>query len=155
MIHAWRIDKAERSKDDSFSGEGARKVAGRWNGKGQAVVYAASSLSLAALEKFMHLEADGAEIGFVHYEIEIPAAVKVIQRTLAKMPKDWRTQPAPISTQTMGGGWIRGLRSAVLIVPSVVTPSEFNLLLNPAHPEFAKIKISAPKPYSFDPRMWK
>ena len=53
MIRAWRIDKAKRSAASSFSGDGARLVAGRWNSKGRVVVYAASSLSLAALEKFV------------------------------------------------------------------------------------------------------
>jgi RES domain-containing protein len=155
VIRAWRIDKAKRSKAESFSGDGARKVAGRWNSKVRAVVYAASSLSLAALEKFVHLGEDGAGIEFVSYEIGVPADVKIIQRKLTEMPADWRTQPAPLSTQRMGDAWIGGLHSAVLIVPSVVTPSEFNFLLNPAHPEFARIEISAPKAYSFDPRMWK
>ena len=155
MIRAWRIDKANRSRADSFSGEGARLVAGRWNSKGQVVVYAASSLSLAALEKFVHLGADSAGIRFVSYAIEIPAAVKMAEWKLSDMPEDWRAQPAQISTQHMGDAWIRGLHSAVLIVPSVVTPSESNLLLNPAHPQFPKIKISTPQAYSLDPRMWK
>ena len=155
MIRAWRIDKASRSKAGSFSGEGGRLVAGRWNSKGQPVVYTASTLSLAALEKFVHLGAEGAAIGFVSYEIEIPASVKTAEVKRSALPRDWREQPAPESTQKIGDEWIRGLRSAVLLVPSVVIPDEFNLLLNPAHPGFVKIKISAPRAYSFDPRMWK
>jgi len=155
LIRAWRIDKAGRSKAGSFSGEGGRLVAGRWNSKGQAVVYAASTLSLAALEKFVHLGAEGAAIGFASYEITIPAAVRTAEVKRSALPGDWRAQPAPASTQMIGDEWIRGLRSAVLIVPSVVTPDEFNLLLNPAHPEFPKIKVSAQRSYSFDPRMWK
>ncbi|MBI2386967.1 MAG: RES family NAD+ phosphorylase [Elusimicrobia bacterium] len=155
MIRAWRIDKAARSKADSFSGEGGRLVAGRWNSKGQAVVYAASTLSLAALEKFVHLGAEGSAIAFVSYEILIPSTVRTAEVKRAAVPGDWREQPAPASTQKIGDEWIRGMRSAVLRVPSVVTPDEFNLILNPAHPDFVKIKVSAPRAYSFDSRMWK
>lgn len=119
------------------------------------MVYTSSSLSLAALEKFVHLGAESWGIGFVSYEIEIPASVKIMEWKRAEMPRDWRAQPAPRSTQKIGDDWIAGQHGAVLIVPSVVTPSESNCLLNPAHPDFGKIKISPPQAYSFDPRMWK
>jgi len=33
--------------------------------------------------------------------------------------------------------------------------SEINYLLNPAHPDFDKIKISPPEPFSLDPRLLK
>lgn len=155
MIRAWRIDKAKRSKADAFSGEGGRRVAGRWNSKGNPVVYAASSLSLAALEKFVHLGEDGIGIEFVSYAIAIPAAIKVTIWRESDMPRDWRDCPAPPSTQALGDGWLSGRRGAVLLVPSVVTPSESNLLFNPAHPAFRKVKISDPRAFSFDPRMWR
>ena len=155
MIRAWRIDKAKRSPADSFSGEGARRIEGRWNSARHAVVYTASSLSLAALEKFVHLGAESLGIRFVSYQVDIPSSVRIMEWKRSEMPKDWRTQPAPISTQKMGDEWIAGLRGAVLIVPSVVIPSESNVLLNPRHPKFTKIKISPPLAFNFDPRMWK
>ncbi|MBI2497892.1 MAG: RES domain-containing protein, partial [Opitutae bacterium] len=40
-----------------------------------------------------------------------------------------------------------------LRVPSVVVPGEFNYLLNPAHPDFKRVKIGKPEPFSFDPRL--
>ena len=42
-----------------------------------------------------------------------------------------------------------------LRVPSTLTQSEFNFLLNPSHPEFSKIRIGSPRPYKFDPRLLK
>ncbi len=154
MIPAWRIDKAGRTKAAAFSGEGSRLVAGRWHSRGRAVVYAASSLSLAALEKFVHLGEDGDRIRFVSYEVRIPKAVRVVEWRLADMPSDWRAQPAPASTQKMGDRWLADHKSAVLILPSVITPSESNVLLNPAHPQFGQIGVFGPRAYSFDPRMW-
>lgn len=41
----------------------------------------------------------------------------------------------------------------MLAVPSVIIPGELNYLLNPAHPEFAEIRMGAPEPFAFDPRL--
>lgn len=155
MIRAWRIDKASRTKRESFSGLGARLTPGRWNSLGTAIVYAASSLSLAALEKFVHLGEDGSAISFSSYAIEIPDSVASIELPATGVPKDWRDVPAPRSTQEIGDAWCAGLRSAVFIVPSTVTKGEWNILLNPAHADFAKIRVADALDYSFDSRMWK
>jgi RES domain-containing protein len=47
---------------------------------------------------------------------------------------------------------VKQARSAVLELPSAIIPIELNYLLNPAHPEFKKIAIGKPVPFSFDPR---
>lgn len=54
MTLAWRVLK-EKHQGEAFSGEGAKLFGGRWNRKGQAVVYLADSMALAALEQFVHL----------------------------------------------------------------------------------------------------
>jgi len=41
--------------------------------------------------------------------------------------------------------------SVVLSVPSVVIPS--GVQFNPNHPDFSKIRFSAPEPFAFDPRL--
>ena len=71
------------------------------------------------------------------------------------LPADWRTYPAPEKLRDLGTGWVRSGRTAVLLVPSSVIPHEMNVLLNPAHPDFAKIHIREAEPFSYDPRMWK
>jgi len=38
-------------------------------------------------------------------------------------------------------------------VPSAIVVEEWNYLLNPLHPDFAKLKLSAPKPFDFDRRL--
>jgi RES domain-containing protein len=38
-------------------------------------------------------------------------------------------------------------------VPSVVVPSESNFVLNPAHPDFAHIRIGPAVPFPFDVRL--
>lgn len=153
MIAAWRIDKAERSRQDSFSGEGARRVAGRWNGEGRALVYAAESLALAALEKLVHLGREGLGPRFASYRVDIPASVRTTTLALDELPRTWREYPAPAETRALGDAWLAAGRTAVLVVPSVVIPSETNFLLNPAHADFAKLRISGPEPFSFDARL--
>jgi RES domain-containing protein len=41
------------------------------------------------------------------------------------------------------------------LVPSAVAPEEFNLLINPAHADFQKLRFADPSAFWFDPRMWK
>jgi RES domain-containing protein len=55
----------------------------------------------------------------------------------------------------MGDRWVKKQSSAILTVPSIVVPDEYNYLLNPTHPDFAKIEIGKPIIYYFDPRLTK
>jgi RES domain-containing protein len=50
--------------------------------------------------------------------------------------------------------WLADGKSLGLWVPSYVEPAEHNLLINPAHPEFAGIKLVIERnPFVFDPRL--
>jgi RES domain-containing protein len=53
----------------------------------------------------------------------------------------------------IGDEWVRAAKSVALAVPSVLSASELNFLLNPRHPDFKKIKISKPVEYRFDSRL--
>lgn len=120
-----------------------------------AVVYCAATLSLAALELFVHLDAPEAPVDLVTLRAEIPFEVSIEELEPATLPADWRAYPAPDSLKDLGTAWARSGRTAVLSVPSVVVPQERNFLLNPSHPEFGRILLREPEPFSFDPRMWK
>jgi RES domain-containing protein len=56
---------------------------------------------------------------------------------------------------TIGDEWLRSKASSVLRVPSVIIPDESNFLLDPTHPDFAKLSIGTPKEFWFDPRLTK
>jgi RES domain-containing protein len=45
------------------------------------------------------------------------------------------------------------MQTAVLKVPSAIIDLEYNYLLNPAHPDFEKIKIRSVNKFTFDPRL--
>jgi RES domain-containing protein len=56
-------------------------------------------------------------------------------------------------TQKIGDAWIEAGKTAILAVPSALYPEETNYVLNPVHPDFRRIEISAAEPFAFDPRM--
>jgi RES domain-containing protein len=152
VILAWRIAKRAQARQ-AFSGEGARIAGGRWNLPGDPVVYVSSTLALAAMETFIHLGEEGLSIAFDYFRIEIPGSVTITR--CDKPPRSWRAEPPGESSMRCGSAWLREGRSAVLDVPSAIVPVERNLLLNPRHPHSAQLVISRPKPFAFDPRMWK
>ena len=43
--------------------------------------------------------------------------------------------------------------AAVLRVPSVLVPEEYNVVLNPAHPEHSRIRVMEVVPFRFDARL--
>jgi RES domain-containing protein len=151
VIYAYRITKAKHS-GTALSGEGARRAGGRWNDPGIPIVYCSLSLALAAMETFVHLTEEAASLRFASLEIGLPAAqVEVLE----KLPKGWQNEPPGAASMQIGTEWAKASRSLALRVPSALIPSEWNILLNPAHPDFAKLAVSKAKPFSFDPRMWK
>lgn len=154
MITAWRIAKA-RYQNDAFSGDGGMHSAGRWHTRGWRVVYAASSLALAALEVFVHLNGAQAGIRWVMFEIVMPDAVAVEVPAGARLPRGWRNEPPIAATMRIGTDWLRAGRSAVLRVPSAIIPSESRLLLNPLHADFPKLRLGKARPFEFDARLWK
>jgi RES domain-containing protein len=62
-------------------------------------------------------------------------------------------EPPGIQTMQIGDEWADMGKSVALAVPSVLSTSEMNFLLNPRHPDFRKIKISEPLEYRFDSRL--
>jgi RES domain-containing protein len=153
MIRAFRLCKT-KFLPSAFSGEGARLNGGRWNAPRLAVVYTSSSLSLATLEVLVHLEDPEAFARlFSWVPLEIPG--DLIERLdPATLPERWRDDETNSSSQSVGDAWLRSMRTTVLEVPSVVTPGEWNYLLNPGHPRFTEIQIGETRRFQPDPRLF-
>lgn len=148
MKQAWRIVK-EKHASTAFSGEGARLYGGRWNSPGTGVVYTSGSKALAALESLVHLNPP---VIFKCVAIPIEFDDALVEK-LTALPLDWTEKPPPPANMEIGDLWAKAARSAVLELPSAIIPGEPNYLLNPAHPDFNKIAIGKPEPFSFDPRL--
>lgn len=136
----------------ALTGEGARRYGSRWNPKGIPMVYAASSLSLAALETLVHFSVDTAPLDYVALTIRVPDD-GVERLSGEELPVDWNAMPAPAACPAVGADWVARGESLGLVVPSVVVPSEENILLNPLHPDFAKVALEKQEPFLFDPRL--
>jgi RES domain-containing protein len=154
MIIAWRLTKA-RHAAIAFDGEGARMEGGRWNPKGIPVIYLSDHPALAALEAFIHLKGAVTKIEFVMYRVEIPIEVPVLELTVVDLPAGWRNEPPSPGTMAVGEKWVQEGKATVLKVPSALVPAAANLVLNPRHKDFSKVRIGQAEKFSFDPRMWK
>jgi RES domain-containing protein len=153
LRRVWRLCKAPYA---AFDGEGARLFGGRWNLAGSAVVYASESLSLAALELLVHLGRDeDAPPDLVSRTADLPDDLESESVPVEGLPRTWRQSPPPEALARRGSEWLRRGRTAALRVPSAVIQHEWNVLLNPAHPEFPRIRLGRPEPFSYDPRLWK
>ncbi len=151
MITVWRICTKQHLRN-AFSGEGAAANGGRWNSPGTPVVYAAGTQSLAALEILVHTADpnDLIDLGYVAFPVEVDDDMVA---DVSKLPRNWKSYPAPLATMRLGDAWVRGGTSVVLRVPSVVIPAESNFLLNPAHPGFQRLRIGKPIAFAFDQRL--
>ena len=153
-MHVWRICR-ERHVPDAFDGIGAEKYGGRWNHKGYRLVYTSTSLSLASLELFVHVEPHSMPDDLCAVVAHVADKATREELKISELPANWRDYPAPASLQDIGSQWIRETRSLLLIVPSAVNPEENNILINPAHSDFRTVTDIVSKPFHFDPRMWK
>ena len=130
---------------------------GRWHvppPSGLPVVYAASSRALAQLEKRVH--ANGVapvKQALIRLELPLGAVLLDAQDNLALESPRWRVDEG--YTQGVGVAWVQSTASLGLWVPSVVEPQERNLLINPAHPQYASIAVvTETVDFAFDPRLF-
>jgi RES domain-containing protein len=118
------------------------------------IVYTAEHLSLAALEKLVHVDPDLLPERLAAFEIELPDEVQREVFPVARLPADWRSEPPAEGTQEIGRAWLAdSRRPGVLVVPSAVIPGERNYLLNPLHSEAARWAVVGSEPFRFDPRL--
>ena len=152
-MRIWRICKA-RYADEAFSGMGARRFGGRWNTPGVPMVYASSSLALAAIELFVHLEPNLQPDDLVSIAATLPAEEPALRLGPDQLPTGWWTDDfEPL--RVLGDKWIREKSSLAVEVPSAALRVEWNVLVNPQHPAIAEIKVEEPQPFHFDARMFR
>ena len=151
-MRVWRVVPTGHH---AFDGEGTRRFGSRWVPKGLPAIYTSATLSLAALELFVHTDPDLAPADLLAISADIPDDLLVHELALSDVPETWRDIPAPAALQELGRSWIVEGKAAVLSVPSVVVPTERNYVLNPAHAGLRRIQVGEERDFSFDPRMWK
>jgi len=137
-----------------LSGLGAAQFGGRWNSPGTEMVYTSGNRSLAMAEVLVHLSMAAMPHDFRMLTIDIPEALALEELHLKDLHPDWNRFPHIPQTQLQGDAFIQGNRAAVLKVPSVITPGDFNFLFNPQHSDFSRIQVMRDEPFPFDHRLF-
>jgi RES domain-containing protein len=154
VISAWRIaTDAPGYTADDLTGTGAKLSGGRWNRPGSAMIYAASNISLAVLETFVHLKAGGLPLN--RYLVELAIPDEVWERATALLPPavGWDAIPTGKVSLDEGDRWLKANTSALLVVPSVIVGEERNVLINPLHPDTRQIVAHKVRKWVYDPRL--
>ena len=87
--------------------------------------------------------------------ILIPDKISIQKVNVKDLPADWNTFPYASTTQSIGDRFFSENKFCVLQIPSAVTQGGYNLLINPRHREFKKIKIISVVEFPFDKRIFK
>ena len=116
------------------------------------MIYGALSYAGALLERLAQSGIGTVPRAQQWIKITIPAGSTIEEVTPANLP-GWDAPDRPAS-RAYGDRRYDERRPLVLVVPSVVgQPHERNVLINPEHPEFARVRASAPEPVAWDERL--
>ncbi|MGC2111167.1 MAG: RES family NAD+ phosphorylase [Candidatus Korobacteraceae bacterium] len=130
---AYRLTRSKYA--DDLAGTGGLYAAGRCNHKGTPVIYAAQQPSLALAEILAHLDFDSLPLDYVLVTIEIPDTVPTRKATSEEALAASTDPPVP-----------------VFVVPSVVVPQEFNVVMYPQAAGF-EARVTKVEPFRIDPRL--
>ncbi|HXL58847.1 MAG TPA: RES family NAD+ phosphorylase [Chitinophagaceae bacterium] len=150
-MKVYRISKCQYV--DDLSGKGAANYSGRWHSKGTYILYTASSPSLALLESVVHIS----KIVVADYCmicLEVPED-KIQEIKVTDLPDNWNVNPSPDILKFYGDAFIRESKFFALKLASAIMPEENNLLLNPNHPDFKKVKVEYKRNIPIDERLVK
>lgn len=148
----WRIAAETRKyAANDLSGGGAAAFPGRWNGEAQPVVYCAQSIAVAVLETAAHIDDAGLPLNRFVVEIDVPGPLWARRETVGvdQLPATWSAIPAGRASILIGSDWLACKRSALLLLPSVIVPEEFVVLINPVHPAAGKIMAKAVRLFEY------
>jgi len=151
-MEVFRITKAKYAKE--LSGIGAAKNGARWNSKGVEMIYTASNRSLAMADVAVGLNVGATKIKFCMMTIYIPSHAPVQTLNRNSLPENWNAIPAVETTKLIGDRFISEGKYLTIRVPSVVTQGDWNILINPLHPDFEMIKIIEVQDFPFDRRLF-
>jgi RES domain-containing protein len=138
-----------------LSGKGAAIKGARWNSVGVEMIYTASNRSLAMAEVAVHFTLATLPGDYMMTTIFIPDDLSLQKVTIKDLPVDWNIFPHPSTTQSIGDKFISDNKFCVLQIPSAITQGDYNLLINPNHPGFKRIKIIARDHFPFDKRIFR
>lgn len=148
-----RIYRIADKRHPVWDGSGAALVGGRWNSPGRPAIYGSLSYACAMLEILAHAGIGRIPSTQQFVVVDVPASVSVERRDAGMLPDGWDIEDSA-AARSFGDAWLASGRSLVLVVPSVVARLEFNAVINPAHPDFRRLLVSAPEAVVWDGRLF-
>ncbi len=146
----FRFCKEQYSTD--ISGEGAKLRGGRWNSAGLPLVYTSTTISLSLLELLIYNATYEELQNNYLMKIQVPGITEN-SLTPINLKKQWQKDIG--YSRFIGDSFLTTKKNMLLKVPSPIIPEEHNVLINPSHPDFKKIKIITAFPFEFDNRLFK
>ena len=148
---ATRVYRIVDPRYPPFDGSGTHRWGSRWISPGRYVVHVAESYALAVLENLVHWQTGTVPKGLVCVAADIPDDIEQETLDRSELTKPGSDSYAPF--RKIGDDWYDRAETAVLRVPSVVSPVEANVLVNQAHRDFARIDAQSLGPARIDPRL--
>jgi RES domain-containing protein len=145
----WRI-----SNHASLEGRGGLLSSARWHTAGHPIVYLAESPSGALTEILVHLEVQTSEFpkAYKLLKIESPDNLAIASVAERELSAEWKRNLTV--TRTIGDRWLVSKATALLRVPSAITPETWNVLLNPHHFDAGRLKVLWHREYPWDRRLF-
>ena len=149
-MELFRMSAEKYSKQLQASGS-----PNRWNKKGEFVIYAGSSRSLATLELVVHRSSIVPENKYNIMVISIADHDDLVNTVKIKnLPKNWQKLQAYSTLQNIGSHWYNNRESLILKVPSVIIPLEYNFIINTKHKKFNQyVQLVRNENYFWDDRL--
>ncbi len=147
-----RVYRIADRRHPIFDGTGAALHGGRWNSPGRRVVDAALSFACAMLERLAQTGTGAMPRNQYAVAIDVPDGVAIEEATAADVP-GWDL-PNQRASRAYCDAWLAEGRTAVLVVPAVVSRFDRNVLISQDHPAFGMIRCGPPEPVIWDRRLF-
>ena len=136
-MEAYRICLVKYAGELAASGN-----PGRWNLRGQLVIYTAGSRALTCLENVVHRSGEGLNSYFQVVRIDVPDALPIEGANAGSNARRLAAGAPLCPLQPSGAAWYQRQAAAILRVPSFVIAHEHNYVLNTRHLDFARVRIA-------------
>jgi RES domain-containing protein len=152
-MNAYRISLRAHSWDKS--GTEAARLGGRWNSKGRPAIYLSTNLSLALMELYVRLGGLHSHENWVITELDIPIDVPMDMWSADDLPYGWNMTMFPHVAQSKGDAFLAKKEYVGVMLPSMLIPQEYHILLNPLHDDIKQIALIGVEEMSQDLRITK
>jgi len=152
-MKVYRITKEKYASD--LSGKGAELFGGRWNPIGIPALYTSENRALSILELLVHTPKEIVPPKYIILTLEIPTKLESKIIKIDELQDNWDSLQTNDWTQELGLRYFTDRDAIGIKVPSAIIKLENNIVLNPRHKSYHKIKIVDSSEFVFDERLLK